>query len=143
MQNPFANTGTQFFISVALPATYDAAGFNALTFTKIRGVASFDDIGGAYETIDYNVIGGIRHNKRVGSLALSIPLYLVNLTDAGQDLLAAAYDATTSYSYKILGVDGTVYYFTAECSSRYKNPGTRTVADIKTVLEVNSKILEI
>jgi hypothetical protein len=144
MQNPFANTGTQFFISASLPATDDAAGFNALTFTKIRGVASFADLGGAYELIDFNVIGGLRHRKRSGLLAQSLPLDVVNLTDAGQDLLAQAFTSPNSYSYKIIDAEGKVYYFTAECVSRYKNIGDPTsIADIKVILEINSAILEI
>lgn len=144
MQNPFSNVGTKFYICTELPSTYDAAGYNALAFTQMRGVASFDDLGGKYQLIPINQIGKLRYNEISGLEAQSLPLYLVNLTDAGQDLLKQAWYSKAAHSYKIIGVDGTVYYFTAKVSSRYKNPGDRdNVADIKTELQINSIILEI
>ncbi len=144
MQNPFSNVGTKFYISTALPSTYDATGYNALTFTQIRGVASFDDIGGNYQLVPMNGIGQLAYNEIGGLQAQTLPLFVVNLTDAGQDLLKQAFINKATHSYRILGVDGTVYYFTAKVSSRYKNPGDRdNVADIKTELQINSIILEI
>lgn len=144
MINPFVTNGTQFFICATLPATYDAAGYAALTFTKLRGVRSIGDIGAAYNLIESNVIGGIRHNKRSGNAILTVELEVISIDDAGQTLLKAAFAASASYSYKVLGFDGQLWYFSAGCSRRFRNPGTsNSIADIKTSLEVDSELLEI
>jgi hypothetical protein len=144
MQNPFVTNGTQFFICASLPATYDATGYGALSFTKIRGVRSIGDIGGAYNLVESNAIGGIRHNKRSGNAILTIDLEVVSIDDVGQALLKSTYFSSSSYSYKVLGVDGQLWYFTAGCARRYHNPGNaNSVADIKISLEVDSELLEI
>jgi hypothetical protein len=142
--NPFVNNGTLFYISATLPATYDLAGYEALTWTRIQAVRAIGDLGEAYETFDNNVIGGIRSNVRSGKLPTTIELELIKIDDAGQDLLKAAFESKMSYSYRVLAVDGVNYYFTAECATRFNNSGqSGTIADIKTTLQVDSRLLEI
>jgi len=144
MQNPFTNAGTLFYISATLPASYDAAGYGNLSFTQIRGIRSTGDIGEAYQTFDYNPIIGTRYNKRSGKLAKSLNAEIIIIDDAGQSLLKAALTSVNAYSYKVLCVDGVIYYFTAECSQRFRNIGqANSLADLKLTLEINSELLEI
>lgn len=144
MINPFVNNGTLFYISAALPATYDSVGYSALTWTRIKAVRSIGDLGEKYDTFDSNPIGGIRQNKRSGKLATTVPLELIKIGDAGQNLLKAAFYSPSNYSYKVEAVDGAIYYFAAECSSRMNNAGeSSSIADIKTTLELSSAILDL
>ena len=144
MINPFVNNGTLFYISATLPATYDSAGYAAVTWTAIRGVRSIGDMGVVWETFDSNAIGGIRHNKRTGKAANTVPLEMIKIDDAGQTLLKVASASLNSYSFKCLAADGTLYYFTAGCSARANNAGTSaSIADIKITLELDSELLEV
>jgi hypothetical protein len=144
MINPFVNNGNTFYICATLPATYDSAGYAALAWTQIRGIRVIGDMGIAYDTIDMNVIGGIRHNKKSGTLANSIAIEMIKIDDAGQTLLKALIDLTSSYSFKCLTVDGTIYYFTASCSYRMANAGESGAIHItKTTLDLDSALLEV
>jgi hypothetical protein len=144
MINPFVNNGNLFYISSALPATYDNAGYSALTWTQIRGIRSIGDIGVTYETIDYNVIDGIRHNKKSGTLANSIAVEVIKIDDAGQTMLKTLIGLTSSYSFKCVTVDNTIYYFTAACSYRMANAGESSNIHItRLTLELDSDLLEV
>jgi hypothetical protein len=144
MINPFVNNGNTFYISSALPATYDNTGYAALTYTQIRGIRAIGDIGVTYETFDNNVIGGIRNNKKRGISANSISIEVIKIDDAGQTLLKALLTSTTSYSFKVVLIDGTIYYFTAACSYRMANAGeSGAIHIIKCVLDLDSTLLEV
>lgn len=144
MINPFVNNGNTFYICAKLPATYDSAGYAALTWTKIRGIRSTGELGDQFYTIDSNAIGGIRHNKKTGTAANSVPIELIKIDDAGQSMLKTLTGLTSSYSFKCLTMDGTAYYFTAACISRKANVGKgASIADIKATLELDSALLEI
>jgi hypothetical protein len=144
MINPFVNNGNLFYISSALPATYDNTGYSALAYTQIRGVKVIGDIGVNYETADFNIIGGIRQNKKVGKQANRVQIEVFKIDDAGQTLLKALLSASVSYSFKVVLVDGTVYYFTAACSSRTNNAGESSNIHItRLTLELDSDLLEV
>ena len=144
MINPFVNNGNTFYICDTLPATYDSAGYAALTWTQVRGIRSVGDLGVTYETIDYNVIGGIRHNKKTGTLANSIAIELIKIDNTGQTMLKTLLGLTTSYSFKCLTMDGTLYYFTAACSYRMANAGESSNIHItKLTLDLDSALLEV
>jgi hypothetical protein len=144
MITPFVNNGNLIYISSALPATYDNAGYSALTYTQIRGIKVIGDIGVTYETADFNVIGAVRQNKKVGKQANSIQIEVFKIDDAGQTLLKALLSASVSYSFKVLLVDGTIYYFTAACSARTSNAGESSNVHItRLTLDLDSELLEV
>jgi hypothetical protein len=144
MINPFVNNGNLFYISASLPATYDNAGYSALSYTQVRGIKVVGDIGVNYDIVDFNVIGGIRHNKKVGLLANSIQIEVFKIDDAGQSLLKVLLSASVTYSFKFLLVDGTAYYFTAACSYRGNNAGESSNIHItKLTLDLDSELLEV
>lgn len=144
MQTPIINAGTQWFISETLPNVIDAAHFAALPFVKIKAVRSTDRLGGQYKLIENNAIGELQYNERSGLAAISFNLELITMQDAGQTLLKAAYYSSNSYAYKVQCPDGAIFYFTAECSSRFNGRNDpKTLADIKTTLEINSQLIEV
>ena len=144
MINPFVNIGTKFYICADTPLTYDATGYGALTFTQIRGMRSIDDIGEKYDTVDFNTIGNIRRQKRVGKATNTIQIEIIKITDAGQDLLKASFSNGSTSSYKVIAADGAIYYFTADCNYIMQNPGNKSsIADIKGTLDINSNLLQV
>ena len=142
---PTVSAGTAFAVSQELPATYDKAGFAALTYTRIRGVRSVGDLGKAYKTAPNNAIGlEVPQVRRVGLAAQALPLELARIADAGQTILRAAIDASVSYSYQLTQPDGMLLCFTAAVNSRIHGgfaPGS--IADTKCTLDIDSFIVEV
>lgn len=144
MINPFINNGTQFYISNTRPIYYTQAGYELLVFTPINGIRSIGDIGETYETVDYNMIGDIRYNKKLGKIGLSIPVETINIKSNGQNVLNALVKTTSAAAFKIVTPDNTTYYFTAECSGNVVNRGESSlVSSRKITLNVNSELIEI
>lgn len=146
MTTPIISNGSTLAVSTVLPASYDASGFAALTFTQIRGVRTVGDIGKQWRTAERNVAGAQRVDTvRAGGYASgSLQLELVRITDAGQDALRAAIDATVSYSYRLTQPDGKTLYFSAAAISRQHGGFTAgSIADTKMTLSLDSDIVEI
>lgn len=142
---PITSTGTTFAVCPLLPAAITLAGFQALPFTQIKGVRAAGDIGGQYQTMTRNDIGGAGiYQKRIGRVLGELPLELFRIADPGQIMLRGAFEASTSYSYRITQVDGLIMYFTAVCTSRLHG-GFResSIADTKMILSLDSKTIEI
>lgn len=143
MSNPFTNNGTRFYIASALPLTLTIAGYDLAIFTQIIGVRSIGEIGNTHEAIDFNTIGNIRYNKKMGKAALSIPIELINLAGAGQSMINALVNTNAAAAFKIVATDNTTYYFTAECSSNLATRGDSSgVTSRKLILNVNSELIE-
>ena len=107
-----SNAGTLFAISAGAPATYNAAGFVALTFTNIGEVKTGGDFGKTFQLITSQVLSRRGTTKKkgtfdAGALSLSIEL---DPDDAGQVLAEAAVDSDDDHSVRITLQDGTIYY---------------------------------
>jgi hypothetical protein len=107
-----SNSGTLFALSAAAPATYNAAGFAALTFANIGEVKTGGDFGKTFQVITSQVLSRRGTTKKkgtfdAGSLNLSMEL---DPDDAGQVLAETAVDSDDDYSVKITLQDGTIYY---------------------------------
>lgn len=107
--------GTTIAISASTPATFDAAGFEALTFTQIGEVASIDgDIGRIYELVTWNSLaarGTVKRKGTYNSGSMTVPV-AIDRDDAGQTLALAARDSDDVHSFLITLQDGTKLYFT-------------------------------
>ena len=82
------SAGTTIAISAVLPATDDAAGYNALTWAAIGEVTDLGEFGREYATVTHNPVASRRTIKRKGSyndgtMALQLAL---DRDDAGQIL---------------------------------------------------------
>lgn len=107
-----SNAGTLFALSAAAPATYNAAGFVALTYTTIGEVKTGGDFGKTFQVITSQVLSRRGTTKKkgtfdAGSLNLSMEL---DPDDAGQTLAETAVDSDDDYSIRVTLQDGTVYY---------------------------------
>jgi hypothetical protein len=111
--------GSTIALSAAQPATYDAAGYAALTYTDIGEVSDLGDFSRVYNVVKYNTIANRATTKRKGSFDEGTMQLKVGLDndDAGQILAKTALDDDADYSFKVTIQDGTVYYFPAQVTS--------------------------
>lgn len=142
---PTISAGTTLSVSQSLPVVKTQSGFEALTFTQIRGVRSIGDFGKQHQTVDHSDIDSdFVYKKRVGYSNGSLELELYKLIDDGQVILKNAIDLDLSYSFKINETDGSIYYFTGMASRRLLGIGdSSAVANNKITIEIDSQIIEI
>lgn len=139
--------GTKFSLSAALPATLDAAGYAALTYTEIGEVVTIPDFGGTTNVVNHSPLSNRYIQKFKGSInAGSGAVECASLsTDAGQVLLRAAAAPTAgNYSVKIEEADGAVSYFRAIFTSFSKKVGTiDNVVMISSNMEITTPIVDV
>jgi hypothetical protein len=122
----FTVAGTTIGISASAPATFDAAGYAALTYTNIGNIEDGGSHGRTYAEVTFNPIDSRSTQKFKGSYnegnkSLSIGL---NSDDAGMILLKAALVLDTDYSFKVTYQNGDVDYFRAKVMSLAKGTGS-------------------
>ncbi len=106
---------TSFGLVLAAPATFNEAGYDALTFTDCGEVISLGEFGREYTTVRVMNLKDGATRKFKGSYdngTVQVDL-LFDADDAGQTLLEAAGDsATQKYSFKVTLPDGSSgFYF--------------------------------
>lgn len=144
--NAFTSAGTTISISAVLPATYDSAGFAALTFTTIGEITDAGEYGKTYNLVSHNPLGDRKTYKFKGSYNNgSMTLQMGRVPDdAGQTILLAALDSDNSYSIKVVLQDGTINYFTAQIMSYTTSVGSVDQITAATVsIEVTDDIIEV
>jgi hypothetical protein len=114
-----SSAGTTLKISASTPATFDAAGYGALTYTNIGEITNLGEFGREYSLITHNPIGNRGTVKRKGSfnegtMALQLGL---DKNDAGQILAKSASISDDDYSFEITTQNGDKYYFQAQVMS--------------------------
>lgn len=142
----FTSAGTTLSISAAAPATYNAAGFQALTWTEIGEVSDLGEFGRQYNLVTFNTLGNRRTVKRKGSFNDgTIAAQMARApSDAGQLILTTAVDDDSSYSIKVVLQDGTIFYTTAQIMSYTTNVGNVDQITSATVnLEIDNDIIEV
>lgn len=108
----FSSAGSKVYISAGTPATIDAAGFGALTFTEILLVSDIGMIGNESSLVTFNPVGTqdtqkIRGSRNAGSVDLKGG---VALADPGQVILKAGEASNSLYALKIVLQTGTIIY---------------------------------
>ncbi len=121
-----STAGTTLRISAAAPATYNAAGYAALTYTNIGEITDLGEFGREYAPIKHNPIDTRATVKLKGSfdegqLALQLGL---DTDDAGQILCKAALLSDNNYSFEVTAQNGDKYYFPALVMSFKTNFGS-------------------
>ncbi len=135
------SAGTTIGISAATPATYDAAGFAALTFSIIGEITDLGEFGREYALVTHSPLGSRGTQKRKGSFnAGSITLQMaLDNDDAGQVLLKTAANSDDLYSFEVTEQDGTVDYFQASVMSFRKGiGGVDSITSATSTLEINT-----
>ena len=122
--------GAVVAVSATTPATEDASGFGALSYTTVGQMISFGQTGDEAEDISIPLLAGrtlhVNGAKNGGSRAFA---YQYEIADAGQIILRAQNNSNTTVSVKITDPDGKIEYFhgrvanimrTERTSSSYK-----------------------
>jgi hypothetical protein len=138
-----SSAGTTIGLSSSQPATYNAAGYGALTFTTIGEVTDLGEFGREFALITHNPIGSrgtvkLKGSFNEGSINMTLGL---DTDDAGQILAKTASTSDSDYSFKITTQNGDDYYFQAKVMSFKVNVGSVdsvTTATIMLELTTNS-----
>lgn len=109
------SAGTTIGISASAPATFNAAGYDALTFTAIGEVTDLGEFGRQYALVTHNPVGNRGTVKKKGSFnegTMTLGLGL-DTDDAGQILAKSASASDADYYFKVTTQNGDIYYFPA------------------------------
>lgn len=117
--------GTIIGISASSPATYNASGYGALTFTTIGNIEDAGEHGREYAEVTFNPIDtrGTRKFKgsfNEGSKTLSIGY---NSDDAGMAILKTALNSDADFSFEVQYPTGDTDWFSAKVLTLTKATG--------------------
>lgn len=116
--------GTTIGITASSPATYNAAGYDALTFTTIGEITDIGEIGGEWSKQEHKPVNGsvvkFKGAYDPGETTFQMAL---DTDDAGQILAKAAMRSTANYYFKITAPNGDIYYMAAKVMSFKVNFG--------------------
>lgn len=123
--NVRTTAGTVIGISAGVPATCDAAGFAALTYTAIGEITDFGEFGRVYAVVTHVAVAGRSTTKRKGSYnegTADLQLAL-DRSDAGQIIARQALASDASYAFRLIHQDGTIDYLSGQVVSFTTNVG--------------------
>lgn len=134
------SVGTKFYVSAAEPATYDTAGFGALSWTEVGEVESLGEFGGNASITNFVPLGTGVVKKRKGSIDYGTVSAAIGrlVGDTGQAILKAGFDGAAKYtvhSFKVVNADASIAYFTGIVGSF-----TKVVNDSNAVTMVNCNV---
>lgn len=147
------STGLILAVSAAAPATEDAAGYAALTYTTIGGITGVGAFGAAAAMVESNPLAtGITEKYKgfvnYGSITVDSDY---DPADAGQAILETAVEdigtggaAYDRHSFKVTYQTGDVRYFQGKVFSVPENPGsTNTMVTRSIQVEIETKIIRV
>lgn len=150
MSDIVSSVGTVVSVSTTAPATYDAAGFGALTWSTCGELAELPSFGAeaalaTHTPLATGIVAKRRGSLNYGSVALTMA---VSDADAGQTVLQDAAEAAAgsdaAVSVKVVLVNGEIQYFTAQVMSYKVNVGNAdaiTMAEV--TLEIDNSIIKV
>lgn len=144
----FSSVGTLISVSDSSPATYDAAGFAALTFSLVGEASEIPAFGAEAALATHTPLASGVVNKRRGSVnygSVTIPMALSE-TDTGQGVLRVAGLANpgtdAQVSFKVAQPNGDIIYGTAQVMSFKINIGNSdAIAMAEVTLELDNKLI--
>jgi hypothetical protein len=143
------STGITLGVIAETPATFDDAGFSALTYQDVGEVIDIPEFGPNIQVVESNPLATGITEKRPGFAnygSVSIGLEY-DPEDAGQQILEAAVDPGGEFiehSFKLSYSDGTVEYFVGGVFSYTRAPGSaNSMVGSTAQVEINSKIVRV
>lgn len=109
-----ASVGTCVSVSASLPATFDAAGYAALTYTQVGELEAIGEINVTHATVTFqNMCTGKTSTLKGAEEPVTVQLDVaLDRDDAGQTILATARKSLTSrVAIKVAEANGDVVYF--------------------------------
>ena len=141
--------GTTLKCAVSAPATFDAPGYAALTFTGVGEVTNAGEfVGKVFSLVTHSPLSsrGVKKAKGSYNNGQVSPDLAFDFDDAGQVILTAAadseVDATATLSFEMTTQSGHVVYFQGLVMSNPMTIGTSdSVVMGKPVIEVTDKAI--
>jgi len=139
--------GSALAISAAAPASQDATGFAALTFTEIGSIEKIGTIGASFAKVEFTPLKGPK-DKHKGSVDYGSlqPSMAYDTADAGQTLMRTASDDGTSKLYSFLCTlpNGEKNYFQGRVFGMPLNiDGADSVVMVNPTVEVCTKPVKV
>ena len=108
--------GATLGASATLPATFDGAGYAAVTFTALGEVVDIGELAKAYNIITHQPVGQdypdkLKGTYDIGNISITLGR---DSADGGQVLLQAALASDNSYSFELVLPSGDTGNFTAK-----------------------------
>lgn len=105
--------GAALGVSATLPATNDATGFAALTFTAVGEVVNLGAFGREYNTVSFLPLAERGASKVKGSFdnGRFEPQIALDRADAGQVIMLAAADSDLYQAFEVTLSSGDIFYF--------------------------------
>lgn len=139
--------GTKLAISAGLPASEDAAGYGALTFTTIGGPEKLGSFGHTNAETTFTPLDGpVETHKGAPDYGSIQPSIAHDEEDAGQTLLRTAAEPTNNalYSFKVLLSTGGIRYFQGRVFGYPESvEGANTVLMANPTIRINTKVVKI
>ena len=136
------SAGTVLGISAAAPATFDAAGYSALTYTTVGEVSDLGEIPSrVYELVNWTPIAERATRKAKGGYNLGSQTITIGIdpADTGQTLLDTATNSDTVHSVKISHPKlGTIYARALVMGGPKSYGDVNTIATRQVTLEYTS-----
>ena len=150
MSDVVSSVGTVVSVSANAPATYNSAGFSALSWSACGELAELPSFGAeaalaTHTPLATGIVAKRRGSLNYGSVALTMA---VSDDDTGQTVLQdaaeAAAGADAQVSVRVVLVNGETQYFTAQVMSYKVNVGNAdaiTMAEV--TLEIDNSIVKV
>lgn len=136
-----SSAGSTLKVSASQPATYNTAGYAALSFTSVGEITNYGEFGRVYNLITHNPVATrstvkMKGSYNEGTMDLQIGL---DTDDAGQIIMKAASQSDNDYSFEVTTQNGDKYYFQAKVMSwRVNLGGVDQVTSVACALELTS-----
>ena len=131
--------------SAASPATFDATGYAALTWTEIEEVSEIPEYGAEHSVVTHTPLKTGIVNKYHGELnygSLSVPMARSE-AGTGQAILTAAITSKNEISFKETRSDGSIRYFSGKVMSFRSGASVGSVVPATALLEVTRATVEV
>lgn len=118
--------GSTLYVSATAPATHDATGFAALTFSKVGKVSDLGELGEVYNEVTFNPLDESETERLAGSYTSGqIPaVFGYDADDAGQNILRNNTGNNVRLSFKLELPDGEIRYFRGRAMGKPLSIGT-------------------
>jgi hypothetical protein len=149
MSEAYTSLGTELAVSVSAPATYNEAGYEALTFTDVGEITSVGEFGPTAAVVTHDPLALGYTVKRKGQINYgSLTLQMArDITDDGQVILKAGADGSTKYTvhtWRVTHQSGLVQYFTGMVFGYTTNVGgSNQIVGASTTIELDRPILDV
>lgn len=140
------SAGSTLSIATGVPTTYDATGFNALTYTVVGEVTDIGEFGKEFNLVTHTPVSSRQVKKYKGSFNNgSLQVQMARDTaNAGQTAMRTALASDASYSFKVTLQDLSKVFFTGKVMSFKTSVGSvDQLTGANTTIELDGEIVEV